>query len=112
MRTPYGTECKYFYGNYYRGQSHEECRLVVDTPEAAKWDSSLCRTCLCPSILRANACPTMQLHAEIKPRFLAFGKEMKISAYCTKSSQVVKEPQIGCGECHPLPSVFFNTRED
>jgi hypothetical protein len=29
MRTPAGTECKYFYGDYYRGRSQEECRLLA-----------------------------------------------------------------------------------
>ena len=28
MKTPAGTECKYFYGDYYRGRNHEECRLL------------------------------------------------------------------------------------
>ena len=28
MKTPAGKECKYFYGNYYRGAHQEECRLI------------------------------------------------------------------------------------
>lgn len=112
MRSPDGKDCKYFYGNYYRGQSHEECRLVEGTSEEEEWNSTLCSTCPVPAILRANACPTMELHAEIKPRFLVFGKEMKINAFCTKSNQAVKEPEIGCGQCHPLPSIFFDSDED
>jgi hypothetical protein len=112
MRTPYGKECKYFYGNYYRGQTQEECRLVEGTPEAEKWNASLCRSCPVPDILRANACPTMLLRAEIKPRYLVFGNEMRISAYCTKTSQVVNEPEIGCGECHPLPAIFYETSDE
>ena len=38
MKTPAGKECKFFYGDYYRGRQHEECRLLKDhglswTPE-------------------------------------------------------------------------------
>ncbi len=112
MRTPDGKECKYFYGNYYRGAFHEECRLLEGSPDAAQWQSSLCSTCPVPGILLANACPTMELRAEIKPRFLVFGKEVKISAWCSKSKQNVKEPEIGCGQCHPVPEIFLGTDEE
>lgn len=112
MRTPDGLECQYFYGNYYRGAFHEECRLLEGKADEEKWDSSLCITCPVPGILRANSCPTMELLAEIKPRFLVFGKEMQISAWCTKSKQAVKEPEIGCGQCHPIPEVFLSMDEE
>ena len=28
MRTPAGTECPYYYADYYRGRSKQECRLI------------------------------------------------------------------------------------
>ena len=29
MRTPAGTECKFFYANYFRGRNQQECRLIA-----------------------------------------------------------------------------------
>ena len=60
MKTPAGTECKYFYGDYYRGRDLEECRLL-----GAVWTRDLCRTCPVPSIGMANACEFMQLRGEV-----------------------------------------------
>ena len=103
MRTRAGFECRYFYGNYYRGKNFEECRLIGNVPAPGNWNPDLCKTCPVPSILRANACEHMILHAQVK-RFLGvFKKQVNVSAYCTKSKQEVSEPQVGCGQCHPLP---------
>ena len=38
MRTPAGKECKYFYGNYFRGRKTEECRLLRES--AQSWTAS------------------------------------------------------------------------
>lgn len=109
MRTPAGVECRYFYGDYYRGKNHEECRLIGDAPPPGDWNPSLCFSCPVPAILRANACEFMVLHGEVK-RFLGvFKKQVVVSAYCTKSNLKVTEPQVGCGQCHPLPPGFDRT---
>jgi hypothetical protein len=105
MRTPSGIECKYFYGDYFRGRSLEECRLLKASGE--KWTPDLCKTCPVPGIARANACEFLQLHARItRPFSAAFQSRVQVSAFCSKANRVVTEPQIGCGECHPLPDVF------
>lgn len=106
MRTPYGFDCPYFYGNYYRGRNVEECRLLEGSPTRHKWKSSYCKTCPVPQISRANACPNMKLSGDISSGILGLGSRMKISAYCTLSEKSVSEPQIGCGLCHPLPPEF------
>ncbi len=83
MKTPAGSECKYFYGDYYRGRDHEECRLL-----GSDWTRSLCFTCPVPSILRANACEFMRLHGEvIRPVSAAFQRRVKVSAYCEKTER-------------------------
>lgn len=106
MRTPAGVDCRYFYGDYFRGKNHEECRLIGDAPPPGDWNPSLCFTCPVPAILRANACEFMELQGQVK-RFLGvFKKQVVVSAYCTKSNQKVTEPQVGCGQCHPLPPGF------
>ena len=105
MKTPAGTECKYFYGDYFRGRKHEECRLLMAYGQ--DWTADLCRTCPVPSILQANACEFMRLRAQVvRPVAALFQRRVQISASCEKTGRPVTEPQIGCGECHALPPVF------
>jgi hypothetical protein len=65
-----------------------------------------CKTCPVPEIVRANACPNMILSGEIKPGFLGIAQKVKITAYCTKVHAEVKDPFIGCSECHPILDIF------
>jgi hypothetical protein len=105
MRTPAGKECRYFYGNYFRGRSTEECRLLGDSGQS--WSPSLCRTCPVPDVLQANACEFLRLRAEVKrPLGAALQRRVQIRAFCEKTRRDVAEPEIGCGECHPLPPEF------
>jgi hypothetical protein len=105
MKTPAGFECRYFFGDYFRGRSVEECRLLTGSEH--KWSADLCKTCPAPGIARANACENLQLRATVaRPFSAAFMRRVQLTAYCEKSRRAVKEPQIGCGECHPLPAIF------
>lgn len=110
MRTPAGKECRYFYGDYYRGRNHEECRLLSDA--GLNWQPRLCATCPVPGILQANACEHMVLKPQLHRPFLILPAQVKISAFCTKSRQAVEKPQIGCGLCHPLPPIFTGDSGD
>jgi hypothetical protein len=102
MKTPAGTECKYFYGDYYRGRDREECRLI-----GAAWTRSLCSTCPVPGIDRANACEFMRLRGEVtRPIAAAFQRRVKVTAFCEKTERSGFDPHIGCGECHPFPPIF------
>ena len=102
MRTPAGFECPHFYGDYHRGRDREECRLLPDN-----WSAELCKTCPVPGILRANACKDMHLKATVtRTVFNLFQRRVEISAYCEKTRRNVNQPEIGCGECHPLPPIF------
>jgi hypothetical protein len=111
MKTPAGFECTYFYGDYFRGKNREECRLIGNTPPPNHWKADLCRTCPVPGILQANACSHMVLDGKVRRGFLGFGRGVAVSAYCNKTHQIVKEPQIGCGQCHPLPPIFNEKNE-
>jgi hypothetical protein len=51
----------------------------------------------------------MQLTGVIKKDF-GFIKRMNVSAYCEKSKTKVKEPHVGCGQCHPLPEIFLEEK--
>lgn len=105
MKTPAGKECKYFYGNYFRGRNVEECRLLQASGE--KWTADLCQTCPVPEILQANACEFLQLRGAVtRPLSSMFQRRVQVSAFCEKVHRSVAEPQIGCGECHPVPPVF------
>ena len=110
MQTPYGKECPYFYGDYHRGRNHEECRLIENSDSKDQWSSNLCKNCEVPGIIQANACPNMILEGEVSKVFFGFKKFMKISAYCTKTQESVKEPRVGCGSCHPIPEIFFSKK--
>ncbi len=105
MKTPVGRECEYFYGDYFRGRSVEECRLLKAQGQA--WTPDLCKTCPVPEIARANSCRHMRLNASVaRPLSALFQRRVQIKAYCEKSRREVAEPQVGCGECHELPFHF------
>lgn len=105
MKTPAGNECPYFYGDYFRGRQVEECRLLQ--AHRLPWKPSLCANCPVPAIARANACPYLQLRPRLSRPWQAFFRQrVQMDAWCEKTRRPVSEPQIGCGECHPLPAVF------
>jgi hypothetical protein len=112
MRTPAGKECRYFYGNYFRGRSQEECRLLGSTSPPLSWKRELCNTCPVPIIQLANSCPFMLLMPKLV-RKLPFGKqEVRVQTYCRKSERTGFDPYIGCGECHKLPIEFEKGSSD
>ena len=105
MKTPAGTECPHFYGDYFRGRNIEECRLLKAAGE--RWSRDLCKSCPVPEIARANACEYLRLNASLgRPITAAFQRRVQISAFCEKSKRHVSEPHVGCGECHVLPYKF------
>ncbi|NIM92483.1 MAG: hypothetical protein GTO18_02050 [Anaerolineales bacterium] len=106
MQTPAGTECPYYYADYFRGRNKQTCRLIEQTPNGGMWSPDLCSRCRVPRIVLANACPNMVLEARAKSGFLGIGKNVEITATCTRSLEKVKEPEIGCGLCHePFPPI-------
>lgn len=108
MRTPAGNECRYFYGDYYRGRQNEECRLLNSANPPLSWSSELCVTCPVPRILLANACQYMELHPRVERLIPLIGKrQVKVRTFCSRSQRVDFDAYIGCGECHPLPPLFL-----
>jgi hypothetical protein len=106
MRTPAGKECSYFYGNYFRGRSQEECRLLGSNNPPIIWKRELCNTCPVPGIQLANTCPYMVLKPKLV-RKIPFGKqEVRVQTFCRKTERSGFDPHIGCGECHKLPPEF------
>jgi hypothetical protein len=106
MRTPAGKECSYFYGDYYRGRSLEECHLFTNASPPLNWKRELCFSCPVPGIQLANTCQYMILIPK-SVRKLPFGKqEVRVQTYCHKTERSGFDPHIGCGECHKLPPEF------
>lgn len=106
MRTPAGSECRYFYGDYYRGRKHEECRLLNDSSPPLPWKPAYCSTCPVPGILRANACNDLYLTPRLGRPFPFLKQQVEVDTYCEKTQRAGFDPHIGCGECHPIPSIF------
>lgn len=98
MQTPFGQECRYFYGDYYRGREFEECRALTSPEDKALWTSKLCKDCAMPGILRNNACQNMMLSASVKQGLWA--KKIQVEAWCSYTHQAVADPIRGCGACH------------
>lgn len=104
MLNPFGQECRFFYGDYYRGRQHEECRLL--DVHNLRWQPYLCKKCPIPEILQANACEHMQFHPRLFRPFLIMRPQVEITVTCNKCQCDVEEPRIGCGQCHPMLDVF------
>jgi hypothetical protein len=108
MRTPYGAECKFYYADFHRGRSTQQCRLPRRDPDE-KWAPALCRSCPVPRLLLANACPNLFLTGKIDRGFLGLNRKMTVDAFCRKSDSPIAEPAVGCGHCHEAdPELKFN----
>ncbi|MEP7199258.1 MAG: hypothetical protein ABI874_05510 [Chloroflexota bacterium] len=103
MRTPAGTDCKYYYEDFHR-RVLQECRLIARNPESLPWSPDLCAQCAVPRILQANQCAHLLLKATVVRRFLVL-RRVQVDAYCDAQHTPVAEPLVGCGECHRLKSV-------
>ena len=111
MRTPAGTECRFYYEDFYRGNSTQECRLLARNPRSDRWHPRLCARCPVPGILRANACPNMVLEAKVVRRWLGLVHRVDVYAVCTQRQVEVPDPHVGCGHCHPDALTLFRARE-
>jgi hypothetical protein len=111
MRTPAGTECPYYYEDFYRGRSTQECRLIGRNARSEPWEPKLCARCPVPTILRANACPHMVLEARVVRRWLGLVRRVEVYAVCTEYQVEVENPYVGCGHCHPQATTIFDAPE-
>lgn len=112
MRTPAGKECPYFYGDYHRGRSKEDCRLLDNSEPNQRWRRELCFSCPVPDIIRANACEHQVLKARVERTFLFLKRRVQVQAYCVKCTCDVADPYIGCGQCHPNISFLLGDESD
>jgi len=99
MRTPAGKECKYYYEDFHRGRSRQECRLISAASGSKAWHPSDCSNCQVPDILWANSSEHLQLHAEIRTGIMGFGRRVGVTARCGKHNIVIEDPIVGCYIC-------------
>ena len=98
MITPAGDECHFYYEDFHRGRSTQECRLIARNPESEPWQPSLCASCPVPGILRANASPHLALEGKLVRRFF-FSKRVEVYAVCSRHLIELDDPHIGCPQC-------------
>ena len=99
MITPAGKECRFYYQDFHRGHSAQECRLVEQNPNSEPWKPKDCQECPVPGILLANSSPNLVLEAKISKGFMGFNRQMKVKASCSRHLIDVTEPHIGCPKC-------------
>jgi hypothetical protein len=100
MQTPAGTECPYYFEDFFRGRNKQTCRLIERTPKGGKWSPDLCANCRTPRIVLANACPNLLLQAHVRSTLFGFKKHVEVTATGKLTLEPVEEPEIGCGRCH------------
>ncbi len=100
MRTPAGKDCRYYYEDFHRGRDVQECRLIKENSASLSWRPGDCSKCLVPEILNANASPNLELKVTVKTKLLGFGRQLTISAACTRHKIPIEDPYIGCKVCN------------
>ncbi|MFQ5943627.1 MAG: hypothetical protein ACE5JF_08745 [Anaerolineales bacterium] len=107
MRTPAGSECKYYFEDFARGRNRQECRLIDASPNGGTWTPDLCEKCPVPRISMANACPNLVLDAKVKSGILGLGRGVNISSSCLHTKGPVEIPEVGCGHCHEFLDFYI-----
>lgn len=100
MKTPAGQDCRFYYEDFARGRSVQECRLVKENPGSLAWTPNLCAQCLVPGILYANSSPNLALTLTIRSRLLGLGRRVEVTASCRKHRQAIADPAVGCPACN------------
>jgi hypothetical protein len=99
METPAGKECRFYYENFHRGRSEQECRLIQANPRSPRWEPADCARCPVPGILQANSSPDLVLEATVKKGILGLGRKVEVTAFCSRHLIDVEEPMVGCRKC-------------
>ncbi len=99
MRTPAGKECRFYYEDFHRGRSRQECRLIGRISGVKAWRPADCGRCPVPEILWANSSEHLELSAEIVPGFLGLGRHVSVGARCRKHDAEIEDPYVGCVHC-------------
>ena len=99
MITPAGQECRFYYENFHRGRSIQECRLIQANHRSPDWKPQDCHNCPVPEILQSNSSPHMVLEGTVKKGFLGLGRHVEVTAFCSRHLVDIPEPRVGCHQC-------------
>jgi hypothetical protein len=90
--------CRYFYGDYFRGKNQETCRLLEANPNNERpWRRRLCDSCPVPAVLITSNSRDLMLEAEVKRRFLRDAVDITF-AVCAKHMLELSDPRF-CPAC-------------
>lgn len=90
--------CRYFYGDYFRGKEKEECRLLDASPNNHRqWRRGLCNSCPVPAILITSNSRELLLEAAIERKFLREQVEVTF-AVCARHMVELADPRY-CPQC-------------
>lgn len=90
--------CRYFYGDYFRGKNKEECRLVGDNPENDRpWRRKLCDSCPVPDLILNTNSRDLMLEAKVTRKLLRDRVEVTF-AVCGRHMCELEDPNY-CPEC-------------
>lgn len=98
MRTPAGTECRYYYEDFHRGREQQECRLILANRASLPWKPTYCAKCPVPAILRANGSAHLRLELTVRKRFGLF-TSLDVRAHCARHAADIADPYRGCDAC-------------
>lgn len=101
MRTPAGTDCRFYYEDFHRGRQTQECRLIERTRRSADslaWTPDLCGKCIVPAVERANGSKDLRLRLSVRKRFGLF-KSLELVARCAAHDRIIDDPMRGCALC-------------
>ncbi len=96
---PKSVNCRYFYGDYFRGKNKEECRLLAANPSNQRpWHRKLCDSCPVPEIMIASNSRELAIEAEVKRKFL-WKEQVEVTfAICSKHMRELSDP-LNCPDC-------------
>jgi hypothetical protein len=90
--------CRYFYGDYFRGKEKEACRLLAASPDNTRsWRRALCNSCPVPALVMASNSRELVLEAQITRKLLREQVEVTF-AVCAKHLLELKDPMY-CPLC-------------
>jgi hypothetical protein len=96
--TPSGAQCTFYYEDFARGASRQECRAAKH-PRSAPWQPADCARCPVPGILAANGSPMLELTVRLRRGALRPGR-VAGEAWCTVHGPIAGDPCVGCAECN------------
>jgi hypothetical protein len=99
MINPAGVECQFYYEDFFRGQSEQDCRLIRRSQHSEAWTPKDCANCPVPDILLANSSPNLVLEGTIKKGLLGLNRRVEVKAFCSKHLIDVEQPHVGCPKC-------------